>query len=244
VDLEVFSLAERPELREEMWSVPGGWPEFMLHSPVSIVGARYERATELFPELHLIALQGDEIVGRVHAVPIRWPGVDDLSPRGWDWALETGVDDPPEHRAAVSLIEARVSLDHRGEGLSATLLRVTCEKFRELGTVDLVGPVRPNGKADEPRAPISEYAARTRDDGLPADPWLRVHVRLGGRIAAVAPLSMTIPGTLAEWREWTGLPFDTDGLVDVEGGVVPVMVDTAQDHAVYVEPNVWVHHRL
>ena len=55
---------------------------------------------------------------------------------------------------------------------------------------------------------------------------------------------MVIPGTLAQWREWTGLPFDTDGLVDVEGGVVPVHVDTAQDHAVYVEPHVWVHHEL
>lgn len=55
---------------------------------------------------------------------------------------------------------------------------------------------------------------------------------------------MTIPGTLAQWRGWTGMAFDADGLIDVEGGLVPVLVDTAQDHAVYIEPNVWVHHVL
>lgn len=60
----------------------------------------------------------------------------------------------------------------------------------------------------------------------------------------VAPLSMTIPGTLTQWREWTGLPFDTDGLIDVPGALAPVLDDTTQGHGVYIEPNVWVHHQL
>lgn len=240
--LDVFSLAERPDLVERMWSVPGGWPTFMLKSPVS--ATRYARATELFPDLHLLALEGEEIVARVHAVPIRWPGIGALPSRGWDWALESAVDDPVDDRSAVSLIEARVSLVHRGRGLSRLLLQAARDRFRGSGTTNLIGPVRPNGKAAEPRTPIAEYAAQTRGDGLPVDPWLRVHTRLGGRIIGVAALSMTIPGTLTEWRDWTGLPFDTDGLVDVEGGLVPVLVDTAQDHAVYVEPNIWVHHAL
>ncbi len=44
------------------------------------------------------------------------------------------------------------------------------------------------------------------------------------------------------WRRWTGLPFDRDGAVEVPGALVPVHYDTAHDHAVYVEPNVWVRH--
>ena len=72
--------------------------------------------------------------------------------------------------------------------------------------------MRPNGKTDVARAD-GDYAFRTRDDGLPVDPWLRVHVRAGGRIDRVAPRSMGIPGTVEEWREWTGLPFDTTGPV-------------------------------
>ena len=52
-----------------------------------------------------------------------------------------------------------------------------------------------------------------------------------------------IVGTLAEWRAWTGLPFDDDGPVLVEGALSPVLVSSAQDVGVYVEPNVWIEHR-
>jgi hypothetical protein len=89
---------------------------------------------------------------------------------------------------------------------------------------------------------MTEYAAGTGDDGLPVDPWLRVHTRLGGRILKVCPASMSIPGSLAQWRDWTGLPFDHSGELEVPGGPVPVQVSVEHDHAVYVEPNVWMHH--
>jgi hypothetical protein len=64
---------------------------------------------------------------------------------------------------------------------------------------------------------MQEYAYRKRNDGLPADAWLRVHIRAGGRIEKVAPLSQMVLGTLAQWREWTGLPFDATGPVQGAG---------------------------
>ena len=91
---------------------------------------------------------------------------------------------------------------------------------------------------------MASYALRVRADGLPVDPWLRVHMRGGGRIRNVAPMSMTIPGTLAQWRDWTGMAFDTSGPIQVPGALVPVMCAAEHDVAVYVEPNVWVHHPL
>ena len=36
---------------------------------------------------------------------------------------------------------------------------------------------------------MAEYARRLRDDGLPEDPWLRVHVRAGGEVVEVTPFS-------------------------------------------------------
>ena len=78
---------------------------------------------------------------------------------------------------------------------------------------------------------------------LPIDPWLRVHVRAGGRIDKVAPRSMVVPGTLEEWREWTGLPFDQTGPVAVPRALSPVHCDVEHGVAAYVEPNVWVVHR-
>ena len=55
---------------------------------------------------------------------------------------------------------------------------------------------------------------------------------------------MVMPGSLAQWRAWTGLPFDTDGDVIVPGALVPIKCDATHDYAVYVEPNVWVRHHL
>jgi len=34
------------------------------------------------------------------------------------------------------------------------------------------------------------------------------------------------------------------GAVVVPGALSPIHVSREQDHAVYIEPNVWVHHRL
>ena len=84
---------------------------------------------------------------------------------------------------------------------------------------------------------------RVREDGLPVDPWLRVHVRAGGRIEKVARRSMVVPGTVEEWREWTGLAFDKTGPVAVPRALVPVHCDVEHGTATYVEPNVWVVHR-
>jgi hypothetical protein len=53
---------------------------------------------------------------------------------------------------------------------------------------------------------------------------------------------MTIAGSLAEWRAWTGLRFDTSGIVEVEGALNPVHVSKENDYAVYVEPNAWIVH--
>jgi hypothetical protein len=91
---------------------------------------------------------------------------------------------------------------------------------------------------------MKDYISRVREDGLPSDPWLRVHARLGARIVKVCPLSMVIAGTLQQWREWTGLALEESGDIDVDGALTPLHVSIEHDHAVYAEPNVWVHHKL
>jgi hypothetical protein len=126
--------------------------------------------------------------------------------------------------------------------LSHRLLAAMLSAARAAGFRELVAPVRPTGKHVEPERDMTDYAFATRQDGLPVDPWLRVHVRAGGVIDRVAPASSTLGGSLSQWREWTGLPFDRTGPVLVPGALVPVACDVERDHAVYVEPNVWVRH--
>jgi hypothetical protein len=144
----------------------------------------------------------------------------------------------------VSALFATVAPGLRGSGLSTVLLAAGRRNAARLGHATLVAPVRPTRKHEHPDVAMAEYAGWRRPDGLPSDPWLRVHARAGGKVVGVAPHSMTITAPLDRWREWTGLPFDVPGPVRVPGALVPVHCDTDRDLAVYVEPNIWVTHAL
>lgn len=78
----------------------------------------------------------------------------------------------------------------------------------------LLAPVRPTAKHLEQRVTMTDYVSRQGDDGFPTGPWLRVHVKVGGSIQRIASASMTVSGSLAQWRQWTGLPFNSDGDID------------------------------
>ncbi|MET9619830.1 N-acetyltransferase [Streptomyces sp. NPDC006464] len=248
MELTVTTLAERPELQGALWAIKDLWPEFTLHDPVGW-GYMARIVTEL-PEYVLVATDADgEVVARAFSVPFRLAGEDrgELPARGWDEVMLWAFSDLRHGRTpdTVSAIEVCVATKALGQGLSGRMLAEMRDNARRLGFSEVVAPVRPNAKHLEADSSIHDYAFRTREaDGLPHDPWLRVHVRAGGVIEAVAPASMTISGSLDQWRRWTGLPFDTDGPVEVPGALVPVHCETARGYAVYVEPNVWVRHRL
>ncbi|MEV4426481.1 N-acetyltransferase [Streptomyces sp. R-07] len=248
MDLNITTLAERPALEGAMWSMKDLWPEFMMYDPVG--WANMGRIVREFPEFVLVATDATgAVVARGFSVPFRLDaeGRRALPARGWDEVLNWAFSDLRHGREAdtVSAIEITVDLGHLGQGLSHRMLAAMRENAGNRGFAELVAPVRPNGKHLEAEASMHEYAFRTREaDGLPHDPWLRVHVRAGGVIEAVAPASMTVSGSVEQWREWTGLPFDTDGPVEVEGALVPVHCEATRGYAVYVEPNVWVRHRI
>ncbi len=240
--LTITVLADRPELVDAVWAMDTSWPEFMRHDPIG--GLYYGNVTTYFAEFVLVA-QDDagEVVAVAHSLPVEL-GADALPDNGWDGAIRNGLltaidGDRPD---AVSAVEIAVRPDRQGTGLSAQLLAAMRDNAARHGFADLVAPVRPSGKVD-PHEPMSSYAFRTRPDGLPLDPWLRVHVRAGGTIEKVAPRSMCIPGTLEEWCAWTGLPFDATGPVVVPKALAPVWCDAEHGVATYVEPNVWVRHR-
>ncbi|MCH0538329.1 N-acetyltransferase [Streptomyces sp. MUM 203J] len=250
MSLTVTSLAERPGLEEAMWQMAGLWPQFMLQDPVSAV--TYEWMARELPEFVLVATDDADgrLVARAFSVPFllhseRRGGR--LPARGWDEVMLWAFADKRDGREpdTVSAVEIAVLPELRGAGLSGRMVAALRDNAGKLGFAEVVAPVRPNAKHLEPRTPMEEYAFRTRpEDGLPHDPWLRVHVRAGGVVDSVAPVSMTIAGSLEEWRSWTGLPFDEDGPVEVPGALAPVRCDVPGGHAVYVEPNVWVRHRL
>lgn len=240
--LRVVTLAERPDLEAAMLGMESTWPAYIRPDPV-VVGWAFDR----HPAHQLLVLAGDDVVARAATVPLAWDGDPaSLPDTGWDEVLRMSMMDTYRDREpnTACALEVAVVPGQRSRHLSGRTLAAVADNARRHGFGDVVVPVRPSAKHHEPHVPMTEYAARTREDGLPADPWLRVHVREGGQIVGVCPCSMTISGSLAQWRGWTGLPFDTSGPVTVPGALNPVEVSVEHDRAVYVEPNVWVRHRL
>ncbi len=103
--------------------------------------------------------------------------------------------------------------------------------------------MRPSAKHLEPATPMSEYAYRVREpDGLPAD--CCGCTCAGGVIEKVAPASMTVSASPAEWRSGPGSPSTRAGAAERLRVWCRCTVCSERDLAAYVEPNVWVRHAL
>ena len=234
--LALVTHAERPRLRG---TLPSLWPEFMGHDPV--VQSFWPQLYELYPDFQLWLVDRDaaprRAVGYACSVPVKWEGTP--SSRGVDWALTDGVEGSPTTLCAVV---AGVAPEYRGRGISEAILRRLGAIAAGHGLDALVAPVRPTWKERYPLVPLERYVTWRRNDGLPYDPWLRTHERLGGEQLALAPNSLTIAALRPEWEEWTELTFPEDGDYVVPGALVPVHFKNGR--GVYVEPNVWIRHEV
>lgn len=251
--IEIVPLRARPGLIAQVFApaIQDLWPVFMTKDPAADLYFGEPHFTANLDTAFAVVAAGtpDVVVGRAFAVPFAFgpeAGRDELPDSGWDGVTRWAHEDRMQGRGpnALSALEITLLPDWRGRGIPSLVLHAMAEAARRRGFVHFVAPVRPTGKEREPLAPMAEYAHRRRPDGLPADAWLRTHVRAGGRIEKIAPTSMTVTGTIAEWRRWTGQELAGSGAVVIPRALVPIHVAPAHDHAVYVEPNVWVRHRL
>ncbi|NJL93859.1 MAG: GNAT family N-acetyltransferase [Anaerolineae bacterium] len=214
-----------------------------------IAEAHWDQMLTYFPQHQVVLVnEDDRALGRGYSLPTAWSGIPaELPDRGWDAALETGVANylAGHPNNVVSAIEITLRPELRGQGLSRVILSAMKTAARAAGYQQLIAPVRPTLKARYPLTPMPEYITWTEADGsAPFDPWLRVHWRAGASIARVAPQSMTIPGSVAQWEHWTGMRFPASGRYAVPEALEPIEIDRAADRGLYVEPNVWMVHPL
>ena len=238
--MKLVSHADRPELLERRDELGAAWDEFMYHDAVA--GKYWSRQYEEFPDLQLYLLDEDgSLLAEANAVPIPF-GPDELPDDGWDAALEQAF--AGRTAVAVSAIAITIGVGERGKGLSRTMLDGMRTAVAARGLTDLVAPVRPSQKHVYPLTPMERYAGWRREDGKLMDAWLRTHEQTGAELIRVAPRSMQISGSVGDWEGWTGLRFPDSGPYVVPGALVPVEIDRERDEGVYVEPNVWMHHRV
>ena len=183
--MRVFTFAERPDLAERTDEVPEAFPEYMGHGEVLV--EHWGKLREQLPELQLVLWdeERDAVIGYGRTIPTREReglpgGVDDMVAR---WFGDGARPEPDVLSALVAVVDDR----RRGEGLSGLLI----ERMRDLagrcGFSSLIAPVRPTWKERYPLIPIGDYVGWTRLDGLPFDPWIRLHARLGARAARRVP---------------------------------------------------------
>ena len=236
--MNLVSYEQRPELLDRRDELGAAWDEFMYHDAVA--GEHWNRQYEEFPDLQLFLLdEDDRLLAESNAVPVPF-APDALPDDGWDAALAQAADAGAK---AVSAIAITIGVEHRGKGLSRTMLTGMREAVAARGLTDLVAPVRPSQKHVYPLTPMERYVEWRRDDGKLIDAWLRTHEQAGADLIKVAPDSMWIGGSVADWESWTGMRFPDSGAYVVPGALVPVEIDREADTGVYVEPNVWMHHR-
>ena len=245
-DYEVVTAADRPDLIDAMLGLGASpWPEFLGHDEV--VSRLWGRLYERLPGYQFAMADRDgDLIAVGNCLPIRWDGdPSTLPPGGIDAVLEDGIAAVEERATptAASALMIVVEPGHLGRGLSAACVQVMRRIVAGHGLPYLVAPVRPTDKHRYPLIPMERYASWRRTDGRLLDPWLRTHERVGAVGAGVAPASMTVRGTVAEWETWTGLPMPDTGSYVVPGALVPVEIDRERDVGLYVEPNCWMVHR-
>lgn len=178
-------------------------------------------------EFQFNLLEGDDIVARACTIPTRWDGSLDDLPEGLDDALARGFEEEGANVLCAMLIA--IPRAHRGRRVSTDALRAMIDLARQHELRSLIAPVRPTWKERYPLVPIERYAAWRRGDGLPFDPWIRIHERFGGGILRPAPHSVRITGTVAEWEGWTEMPFPESGEYVFPGGLAPLEIDRESD---------------
>ncbi|GGK06655.1 hypothetical protein GCM10010123_40530 [Pilimelia anulata] len=244
-ELRVVRLADRPELLAGVAAVLAArWPHFLLYGTPAH-GLDLLDLLARVPRHVAVLVDG---AGAAHgaglSVPLRWDGTAADLPAGWDGTLLRAHELLATGGQPNAVAALAVTADPGAGDAADALLPALREAAAEIGAGTLIAPVRPAGKARYPLHDPADYAEWRDADGRAFDPELRRHRALGARVLGPAAPSLTVTGSVAQWRDWTGLAFPASGEYVIPDGLVPLAIDRQRDVGTYREPGVWVAHSL
>lgn len=242
----VVTLKEHPELKEELNKIHSlGWVKFMREDPIAI--KYWDELLSWFPEFQFILLDNKgTAIACGNSIPFHWDGTESNLPSGWDGVFEQGILDfknniKPNSVSALAIV---IHPSFQGKGLSEIMVREMKSLVKKNRIYQIIAPVRPSLKPMYPLIPMEEYVRWKRCDGKSFDPWIRTHCKTGATIMGIAEKSMVIPATVQQWKEWTGMEFPGSGKYVIPEGLIPLEIDLDSNTGIYIEPNVWLNHRL
>jgi len=215
------------------------WPVFL--SEDSSVKKYWQRLYQVYPEYQLLFRINSEYIGVANSAPIYWNGSIGNLPSGFDEAIETIIEEDKKPNTLCGLAVV-ISKKYLGKGISSKIINNLKKLAKSYGYSNLILPVRPTLKSQYPTIFMDDYI-NWKKDNLPFDPWLRVHLKIGGEILKVANPSMIVRGTVSDWQRWTGMHFGESNKYIIQGALNPVNIDLENDLGEYIEPNIWVLHK-
>ena len=246
MDLTLVTFNERPDLFDQQEIICGrAFPEFLYHSDTA--SAYWDKMISYHTAFQFMLLEQDQVAAVINCLPMDLDvPVDALPDDAFDWAFEKSINDfevGKKLNAAVG-VQIIVGEAYQGKGISTTAVKALKKACCQEGLEKIIIPVRPTLKSRYPLQSMNAYMRWQHGDGLPFDPWLRVHVRCKGRVVKVCSNAVEIKGSVAQWEKWTKMTFPESGEYVVEGALCPVAIDREHDLGKYVEPNVWVSYDL
>lgn len=240
---ELIPVAEAPQYDEEAEQrFVEEWPEFIFHDEG--VTPYRERRVEYFRDWEFYLVSEDRLIAGCWGVPIAWDGAVADLPGGFTDSLGRAVTSYEENVVPNTfvLMAAAVRSDEQGRGHAGRVITAIRDHAVANGLSQVIAPVRPTLKSSYPLIPIDTFMTWTRADGLPLDPWLRTHVRLGASLLAPAPASQTMTGTVEDWETWTKMPFPSTGTYTIPDGLTTLAINRESNTGLYIEPNIWLRH--
>ncbi len=228
-----------------------GWPPFIWNDP--IMQTVWPKWFEYFPEYQFVLKINRKIAACVNAVPLNWteslqslPDGQETIESGWDWVMQKSIEDFQLHKKPNLLSAAAIVVapEFQGQGIASAAVEHLKQVSKQAGFKALIAPLRPSKKRDYPNLEIDEYMElKLPGTDLPLDPWLRLHVKAGGRIIKSCVESIVISAPLDKWTQWTNVQFDKSGLYTIPGGDEQLIVDLEENCGDYAASGVWVVHQ-
>jgi len=244
-NLRVEQTNSRPWTDEQMEALfSEGFPDFITSDQE--VKKYISQVRDFFKAFDIVLVdEFENPVGTGWGVPINWTGSSVDLPNTFADVLRLSIETYQSHELPNTFVicGAVVHPEFKGSGVADDLIRALTDLAIGFGIKKVIAPIRPTLKHLHPLMGIEEYASWFREDGLPWDPWLRLHIRLGAQIIGLAPIAQTMTNSVEQWEKWANLKMPHSGQYIIENGMSPLHIDLEKNIGTYVEPNIWVRHK-
>jgi GNAT superfamily N-acetyltransferase len=245
--LAITTCGDHPEFLEPSIALEDEiWEDMSFLDFTNAHHAHYGTLLDKFADYRLCLFDRDthELLATGMCVPLCTDKTQALPNEGWDWLVETAVEQGGRKANTIGGLSVSVSKKHRDKGFARDLIN-TMRAVAAMRRCDrVVVAVRPNEKTFHQTVAMKDYIQWTDTRGRMFDPWLRSHLAVGGRLKGVCERSMVVEQPLEFWQEWTSVPLDQTTAIPLKGALVPLEIDAEAGVGRYIEPNVWVEHAV